>query len=72
MRSQIASATVNPPSIGKYHTMRVVALGTHIQAYLDGKLYIDHQDKTFVKGYTGLWTKADSVTAFDNFMIKAK
>jgi len=72
MRSQIASATVNPPSIGKYHTMRVVALGTHIQAYLDGKLYIDHQDKTFAKGYTGLWTKADSVTAFDNFMIKAK
>jgi len=72
MRSQIASATVNPPSIGKYHTMRVVASGSHIQAYLDGKLYIDHNDKTYTKGYTGLWTKADSVTAFDNFVLKAK
>ena len=72
MRSEIASATVTPPSMGQYHTMRVVALGTHIQAYLDGKLYIDHQDKTFTKGYVGLWTKADSVTSFDSFILRTK
>jgi len=65
-RSEIASATVTPPSLGKFHTIRVVAKGEHIQAYLDGKLYIDHNDSSFSEGYVGLWTKADSVTEFDN------
>ena len=66
-RSEIASATVTPPKLGQFHSIRVVAKGTHIQAYLDGKLYIDHVDDSFSKGYVGLWTKADSVTEFDNF-----
>jgi len=65
-RSEIASATVTPPKLGQFHSIRVVAKGTHIQAYLDGKLYIDHIDDSFSKGYIGLWTKADSVTEFDN------
>ena len=35
---------------------------------LDGKLYIDQQD-THISGAgsVGVWTKADSVTAFDDF-----
>jgi len=66
-RSEIASATVTPPTLGEFHTIRVVAKGEHIQAYLDGKLYIDHNDSSFSKGYVGLWTKADSVTEFDDF-----
>ena len=66
-RSEIASATVTPPTLGEFHTIRVVAKGEHIQAYLDGKLYIDHNDSSFSKGYVGLWTKADSVTEFDEF-----
>ena len=70
-RSEIASATVTPPTIGEFHTIRVVAKGEHIQAYLDGKLYIDHTDDSFSKGYVGLWTKADSVTEFDDLTIKS-
>ena len=66
-RSEIASATVTPPTLGTFHTIRVVAKGKHIQAYLDGKLCIDHDDDSFSKGYVGLWTKADSVTEFDDF-----
>jgi len=66
-RSEIASATVTSPQLGQFHTIRVVAKGEHIQAYLDGKLYIDHQDNSFSEGYVGLWTKADSVTEFDDF-----
>lgn len=68
-RSEIASASVTAPKIRKFHTMRVVAKGDHIQAYLNGKLFIDHHDDSFSSGYTGLWTKADSVTEFDNFKV---
>ncbi len=68
-RSEIASASVKAPEIGKFHTMRVLAKGNHIQAYLNGKLLINHHDDSFTSGYTGLWTKADAVTEFDNFKV---
>ncbi len=69
IRSQIATATVTPPSIGKFHKIRVVAKGDSIKAYLDGKLLIDHKDSSFKSGYIGLWTKADSITEFDNLEL---
>ena len=68
-RCYIASAFVTPPSPNKFHTLRVVAKGDHIQVYFDGKLYIDHHDSSYQKGYVGLWTKADSVTEFDNLVV---
>ena len=71
-RYEIASATVTPPALNVYSTIRVVAKGNHIQAYLNGKLYIDHHDTLYSKGYVGLWTKADSVTAFDNFKVSGE
>ncbi len=49
--------------------MRVVAKGSKIQAYLNGKLQIDHDDKIYADGYVGLWTKADSVTEFKDLEI---
>jgi hypothetical protein len=66
-RKQIASTKLEPPEIGMWHTLRVVALEDHIQAYLNGKLLIDHHDDRFKKGRIGLWTKADAVTEFANF-----
>lgn len=66
-RKQIASTRVEPPKAGEWHTLRVVAKGTKIQAYLGDKLLIDHEDATFKDGYVGLWTKADSITEFDDF-----
>lgn len=66
-RKQIASTQVVPPKAGEWHTLRVVAKGPRIQAYIDGRLLIDHEDATFKSGYVGLWTKADSVTEFDDF-----
>jgi hypothetical protein len=65
-RNQIASTKVDPPKLGDWHTIRVVAKGSKIQAHLDGKLQIDHEDGTYSVGYLGLWTKADSVTEFDD------
>jgi hypothetical protein len=69
-RHQLASARVPPPALGQWHTLRVVNVGDRIQAYLDNTLLIDHRDGRFRTGRVGLWTKADSVTAFDDLTIR--
>jgi hypothetical protein len=70
-RRQLATATVQPPALGQWHTLRMVAVGDHIQAYLNGQLLLDHRDSRFRSGQIGLWTKSDSVTAFDDLEIKS-
>ena len=70
-RRQLATATVQPPALGQWHTLRVVTIGDHIQAYLNGRLLLDHHDSRFEAGQIGLWTKSDSVTAFDDLEIKS-
>ncbi len=69
-RHQLASATVEPPALGQWHTIRVVAVGDRIQGHLNGALLLDHRDSRFRSGQVGLWTKADSVTAFDDLVIR--
>src|SRR3989441_7843901 len=49
-RRQLASASVQPPALAQWHTIRIAALGDHIQAWLDGKLYLDHRDTRFRSG----------------------
>jgi len=71
-RRQIATAKVKAPSLGQWHTVRLVAIGDHIQAWLDGMLYVDHHDPRFKAGRVGLWTKADSITAFDDLTIRGR
>ncbi len=68
-RSTIASARVEQPKLGTWHTIRVVATGPRVQAYLDNASLLDHQDKTFTEGWVGLWTKADSVTEFADLEV---
>src|SRR6266508_2469615 len=69
-RRELASARVKAPALGQWHTLRVVALGDHMQAWLDGTLLLDHRDARFKSGRVGLWTKADSITAFDDLSIR--
>ena len=69
-RSTIASARVAEPKLGAWHTIRVIATGPRVQAYLNNTPLLDHQDKTFTDGWVGLWTKADSVTEFSDLEIK--
>ena len=68
-RSTIASSRVTEPSLGSWHSIRVVATGPKIQAYLDGAPLLYHEDKTFAGGWVGLWTKADSVTEFADLEV---
>lgn len=69
-RHQLASAKVQPPALGQWHTLRVVAVGDRIQASLDGQRLLDHRDARFRVGQVGLWTKADSITAFDDLVVR--
>src|SRR5215831_9318792 len=69
-RHQLATARVSPPALGQWHTIRVIAVGTHIQAYLNGVLLLDHRDSRYRSGQVGLWTKTDSITAFDDFIVR--
>jgi hypothetical protein len=57
-----------PVASGEWHVLRVEFEGKHIRVALDGKVAIDLQDAHIEgAGSVGLWTKADSVTAFDDF-----
>src|SRR5499433_2508987 len=69
-RRQLASSRVKAPALGQWHTVRLVALADHMQAWLDGTLYLDHRESRFTSGRVGLWTKADSITAFDDLAIR--
>ena len=69
-RRQLATANVKAPALEQWHTVRVVAVGDHMQAWLDGKQYLDHRDARFRSGRVGLWTKADSITAFHELTIR--
>src|SRR4029453_17225947 len=69
-RHQLASAKVQPPALGQWHTLRVVVVGDHIQASLDSQRLLDHGDARFRGGQVGLWTKADSITAFDDLVVR--
>lgn len=69
-RRQLASASVKPPALGQWHLLRVVVVGDHIQGWLDGAMLLDHRDSRFKSGRVGLWTKADSITAFNDFTIR--
>jgi len=57
-----------PVAPNQWHTLRAEFAGTHIKIMLDGKQYIDLEDEHISgAGAVGVWTKADSVTAFDDF-----
>lgn len=69
-RRQLASANIKTPALGQWHQLRAVIIGDHIQAWLDGAVLLDHRDTRFKSGRVGLWTKADSITAFNDMTIR--
>ena len=71
-RRQTASVRVKAPALGQWHTLRLVALGDRVQAWLDGTRYLDERNPRFKVGKVGLWTKADSITAFDDLVIRGQ
>lgn len=71
-RSQFAGSNFKVTS-GEWHELRVEATGNKITCYYDGDKKIEAADSTFKDaGEVGLWTKADSVTYFDDLKVTAK
>ncbi|MEN6459130.1 MAG: hypothetical protein ABFC63_09380 [Thermoguttaceae bacterium] len=63
-RKRLASVDVKAVA-GRWHVLRVVHSGDHIECYLSGKRRLDVKDDTFsAAGKIGLWTKADAQTHF--------
>jgi hypothetical protein len=57
---------------GEWHELGVQFLGSKFSVSFDGTKLYDVEDSTFADlGRVGLWTKADSVTQFDDFEVSA-
>lgn len=67
----LAYGKKTPVPSGQWSTLRVVAKGNRFGVYLNDQHLFNVEDDTFTgAGKIGLWTKADSVTAFDDLQIK--
>ena len=59
--------------VGQWSTLRVVANGPAFEVYFNGSKLYDVEDKTFPnQGKVGVWTKADSITQFDDLTVVTK
>jgi Domain of Unknown Function (DUF1080) len=57
----------------QWHTLRVEFQASHFTVIFNGQKAFDWDDETFRDaGKVGVWTKADSVTEFDDFMYGSK
>ena len=57
----------------QWHTLRVDFQGQHFVVTFDGKKVIEADDDAITGiGAVGVWTKADSVTSFDDFSFGGK
>ena len=66
-RTQFKGANV-PVATKQWHTLRVTFTGNRFTVPFNGKELFTAEDGTFPEaGKVGVWTKADSVTLFDDF-----
>jgi len=68
---QIASSGASIRS-GIWHTLEATATGDTLTVSWDGEQLMSKRDTTFARGKIGLWTKVDSVTAFDDLEAEAR
>ena len=70
VRQQFATVNRNVTA-GQWHTLEATAKGTSLSVGWDGETLIQASEATFAKGRVGIWVKADSITAFDDFEVTA-
>jgi pyruvate,water dikinase len=59
-----------PISADQWHRLRVVTEGRRVLAFLEDRLLMEYAADRDLDGYVGLWTKADSVTLFNDFALE--
>ncbi|MDO8678039.1 MAG: hypothetical protein Q7R30_05685 [Acidobacteriota bacterium] len=58
---------------GQWSTLRVIATGALFEVHSNGTKLYEVEDRTFTQaGKVGVWTKADSVTQFDDLTVVTK
>jgi hypothetical protein len=69
-RKQFAGANVKVPA-GEWQTLALEVKGAHFRVLFNDAFLFEADDGTFKNaGKVGLWTKADSVTYFDDLRVK--
>ena len=68
-RSEIASESPDV-ELGEWQELRVEVTADKIRALLGRKEVVEATDDEFASGRVGLWTKADSVTCFDDVSVE--
>jgi hypothetical protein len=67
-RSDIKDGSAKVSS-GTWQTLRIEAVGNRLRGLFNGDVVVEATDDTFGSGSVGLWTKADSVTCFDDIEV---
>jgi hypothetical protein len=68
-RSSVKWIRDTPTATRQWHDLKVRLAGTKVEAYLDGKRYLEHVLPAPVSGRVGLWSKADSHVYFDDYTV---
>jgi hypothetical protein len=71
-RSSVKWIRDTPTATRQWHDLKVRISGAKVEAYLDGKLYLEHTLPAPVSGRIGLWSKADSHMYFDDYTVTPK
>jgi hypothetical protein len=70
-RGNAYGVTVDVPH-ARWNTLRVIAKGRSFEVFLNERKLFEVEDDTFgAAGKVGLWTKADSITHFDDLRVKS-
>jgi hypothetical protein len=68
-RSSMKWVRDTPTATHQWHDLKVRIEGPKVEAYLDGKRYLEHVLPEPVAGRVGLWSKADSHMYFDDYTV---
>src|SRR5881227_1367274 len=66
-RSSVKWIRDTPTPSRQWHELKVRIAGAKLEAYLNGKRYLEHTLPEPVSGRIGLWSKADSYVYFDGY-----
>ncbi|RJP56248.1 MAG: pyruvate, phosphate dikinase [Deltaproteobacteria bacterium] len=57
---------------GEWYLLKVEITGNTFKGFVNDELLMEYEAQRTLSGYIGLWTKADSVTHFENLQIQSE